>query len=291
MLAAAGCGGKSEPTEKFDLVVGSRGNTAGKFTRPRGIDYSPVDGFFYCVDWSGRIQKFSGVGRFRAVWIVPDIETGKPEEVYVAPDGNILVADTHYSRILEYTPEGDLVGSFGEYGVGPGQFVYPVSICCDTNGNIFVSEYGKNDRIQKFTRSGKYICEWGGYGTEPGRLQRPAGICYGPDNTVLVADAVNHRIQRFTADGKLVKIIGKQGTGPGEFRYPYDVEMRSNVLYVLEYGNQRLQKLTLEGEPIAMFGKPGSEDGCFASPWRFTMTSNAVFVSDTDNNRVVKLTF
>ncbi len=54
---------------------------------------------------------------------------------------------------------------------------------------------------------------------------------------------VNHRVQVFDLSGKRIAIIGKEGTAPGEFRYPYDVALRGDVLYVLEYGNHRIQEL------------------------------------------------
>ena len=124
--------------------------TLGRFIRPRGIDYDPATELFYCVDWSGRVQKFSSVGRFKGSWIMPEIDNGKPEDVCIALNGNILVADTHYSRIIEFSPAGRQVNLFGSFGREPGQFIYPVGICRDDEGNIFVSEYGENDERYEF---------------------------------------------------------------------------------------------------------------------------------------------
>ncbi len=288
-LLAGGCGRPDAPAERFALTIGTRGHTSGNFNRPRGIAYDDRNGVIFVVDWDGRIQKFSTNGQFRASWIMPEVQVGKPEDLCMATNGNLLVADTHYSRIVEFSPDGRLIRTFGSYGRAPGQFIYPVGICCDREGNIYVSEYGENDRIQKFNSNGGYICSWGGLGSAPGQFQRPSGIDLTTNNLLVVADAVNHRVQIFDATGKLCRIIGKEGAGPGEFRYPYDVAVRGDILYVLEFGNQRVQKLTLEGKPLASFGKPGSGEGCFASPWRCEIVENSLFVSDTDNNRVVKL--
>ncbi len=289
MILIAGCSGRDAGEAHFALVIGSPGHTAGKFNRPRGITYDASNGVIFVVDWDGRIQKFSTGGVFRGSWIMPDIEKGKPEDLCMARDGNLIVADTHYSRVMEFTPEGKLARSFGGYGRGPGQFIYPVGVCCDGEGNIYVSEYGENDRIQKFGRDGKFITTWGSFGAAPGQFQRPSGLSISTNGILFVADAVNHRIQAFDTAGKLLRVIGKEGTGPGEFRYPYDVSAGKDALYVLEYGNQRVQKLALDGQPLGTFGKPGRGEGLFACPWRCEFVENALFVSDTDNGRVVKL--
>jgi hypothetical protein len=289
LLLAPGCGRPVGSGGHFDLVIGSFGHTAGKFKRPRGIVHDAKENVIFVVDWDGRIQKFTPDGQFRASWIMPDIEQGKPEDLCMSRSGNLLVADTHYSRIVEFTPGGEQVRSFGSYGRQPGQFIYPVGICCDRDGNIYVAEYGENDRVQKFTPDGVFIGSWGSFGSAPGQFQRPSGIAIAADDQVFVGDAVNHRVQVFDRAGKLIRIIGKEGTGPGEFRYPYDVAVDDQHLYVLEFGNHRVQKLTRDGKPLGMLGQRGRGDGCFASPWRCALVKGALYVSDTDNSRVVRL--
>lgn len=289
LLAVTGCVPGGAPVARFEKVIGEPGHTSGTFHRPRGITFDPRSGLIVVVDWDGRIQKFTTNGEFRASWIMPDVEKGKPEDLCLLPNGHIAVADTHYSRIVEYTPDGRLVRMFGAYGREPGQFIYPVGLCVDPDGNLYVSEYGENDRIQKFAPDGTCLRSWGHFGRAPGDFQRPSGLAFGPDQALYVADAVNHRIQVFDPDGRLLRVLGREGTGPGEFRYPYDVDVRSNALYVLEYGNQRVQKLTLDGHPLACFGSPGRGDGQFAAPWRCTTVNGRLVVSDTDNGRVVVL--
>jgi DNA-binding beta-propeller fold protein YncE len=281
-----GCNRAGQANGHFELVIGEPGHTSGRFNRPRGIDYDPASGIICVVDWDGRVQKFTTNGEFRASWIMPDVRKGKPEDLCFANNGNILVADTHYSRVVEFTPDGQLLRTFGTYGAADGQFIYPVGIACDRDGNIYVAEYGKNDRIQKFSPAGTFILSWGSFGAQPGQFQRPSGVAVTRDNQVFVADAVNHRIQVFNTNGKLLRIIGREGAAPGEFRYPYDVVVIGSAMYVLEYGNQRLQKLSLDGAPVGSFGRPGRGDGCFAFPWRCTEMGEQVLVSDTENGRV-----
>lgn len=290
LLALGGCG-KRAPAGHFALVIGSEGHTSGHFNRPRGVYFDTPHDLLYVVDWDGRIQKFTGAGEFRASWIMPLIEKGKPEDLCIGANGNLLVTDTHYSRIVEFTPGGDLVRTFGSYGKGPGQFIYPVGIAVDKQGNIYVSEYGENDRIQKFSADGVFLSSWGSFGPAPGQFQRPSGICISDDDQLYVADGVNQRIVVYDLNGKLLRTIGGPGSAPGQFNYPYDVAVRGDTLYVLEYGSHRVQKLTRAGQPLASFGVAGTGDGQLNSPWRFAPAPDGLYVSDTQNMRVVKILF
>ncbi|RMD81970.1 MAG: hypothetical protein D6820_04405, partial [Lentisphaerae bacterium] len=237
-LAGSGCRRRSEDDSRLSWqIIGGPGHSSGLFNRPRGIDFSARRQRLYVVDWDGRIQCFSVAGNFRGGWVMPDIDKGKPEDLCITPEGTILVADTHYSRVVEFDSRGRVLRMFGSYGMKAGQFVYPVGICQDRQGNIYVSEYGGIHSIQKFTREGKFLLRIGRTGSKPGELQRPSGICIGPDGALYVADAVNHRIQSFDCDtGKPLGAWGRLGSEPGAFRYPYDVDFWHENMVVLEYG-------------------------------------------------------
>lgn len=289
VLTFAGCRPHT-PTAGFPLIIGSRGHTSGKFNHPRGIVEDLKKGLVYVIDRDGRIQKFTDSGIFRASWIMPEVARGKAEDLCLDPAGNVLVADTHYSRIIRFTPDGRILSQFGHYGREPGAFIYPVGICTDPKGQIYVAEYGGNDRIQKFTAQGKLLGSWGKFGEKPGEFQRPSGMVWN-QGRIYIADACNHRIQIFSDSGKRLRVIGAYGMKPGFFCYPYDVTVRGDNLYVLEYGNERIQKMNLKTNETTIYGHAGRGNNAFFSPWRFTLSLNGLFVSDTNNNRVVKVSF
>ena len=109
----------------------------------------------------------------------------QPNDVLVAPNGDIFVADSHRNgrnnRIVKFTSDGKYVKEWGGKGSGPGQMSEPHTIAMDSRGRLFVGDR-ENNRIQIFDQDGTYITEWRQFG-------RPSGIAIGADDTIYVADS------------------------------------------------------------------------------------------------------
>ena len=101
----------------------------------------------------------------------PPTHFDAPNDVVVAPNGNIFVADTHgaqfqdeagpnaKSRISIFSSDGTFIKSFGEWGFGDGQFRSPHSLAMDSQGRLFVADRG-NNRIQIFDQDGNHQDTW-----------------------------------------------------------------------------------------------------------------------------------
>lgn len=298
-LVVAGCHPSTPspspaPPKQTIQVWGNRGRKPGQFYEPRAIAIAP-HGIAWIVDSSGRIQKWTTDGKFLKGWQAPSIEKGRPEGVAVMKDGNICVTDTHYSRVLIYTPEGKLLRHFGSYGMGRGQFLLVTGICVDPDGNIFTADYGGTfDRISKWTPQGKFITSWQGHGDKPRQFRRPCGMAFTREGHLLVADIANHRVQildRFT--GKYLGVLGTRGRGEGQLTYPYGVAVATNGdIFTVEYGTHRVQKWTAEGKFLQSWGGPGRAVGQLANPWGLDVDDQEnVYVCDTQNHRVQKFHF
>src|SRR5690606_36152225 len=113
----------------------------------------------------------------------------------------------HYFRTLVYTPDGELLEEKtigGVCGPGPGEFGFVTDAVEDSQGNIYIAEYGEYDRIQKFSSGGEFLVQWGSHGSEPGQFLRPQNLAIDEQDRIWVADACNHRIQVFDPQGNLV---------------------------------------------------------------------------------------
>lgn len=291
-----GCVPAGEPSTEPEVVWGRRGVSEGMFEKPRAAAISP-DNEIFIVDMTARIQVFDLDGNFLRAWQIPEFYKGRPSGLSFNNDGNLLVADTHYNRMLVYTPDGKLLDDQtigGIEGSQPGEFGFVTDAVQDSMGNYYISEYGQHDRVQKFNREGTFLFQWGGHGQEPGQFIRPQNMVVDENDHIWVADACNHRIQVFDASGdeaKLIKIWGEHGSEPGQMGYPYDLQLDGEGhLYVIEYSNHRVQKFDLEGNSLGTWGVSGREPGQLASPWALVRDQyGRIHVIDSENHRVQRI--
>lgn len=276
-------------SESAWTIVGHQGLELGGFNQPRGITTFP-DGSFVVADRSARVQHFSAEGKPLGIWIMQEHALGNPKGLAAMPNGNLLVCDTHYGRVLEMTIDGQVVKQWGGPGKEPGQFVHPLSCAVDARAGVaYVVEYGAyNDRVQKFKLDGTYLTSWGGFGSEPGKLNRPSGVGIDSEGHVWVADACNHRIQKFDANGTLLGAYGDLGRNEGQLSYPYDLAIAPDGnIFVAEFNNNRISVFGSDGQYERVLGFAGTKTGEFNQPWSLTVDRKGrLLVSDTRNNRV-----
>jgi len=285
-----GCDEASSTTDapKVLAAFGRTGRGLGEFTYPRAIDIAG-DGTLFVVDKTGRIQRLNTDGEFLNCITMPLVEKGQPTGLSIAPDGNLYVADTHYHRIVVFSPDGKIIDEFGKFGQEDGCFIYPTDVAFSADGRIFVSEYGGNDRVSVFTGRGDFLYCFGTPGNGAGQLARPAALCVDPARKCLyVADACNHRIAIYDLDGNLIEYIGSAGLAPGQLRYPYDLALLPDgTLVVCEYGNNRLQLFGPDRKSLAVYGRAGRQSGQLAYPWGVAVDARfRAFIVDAGNNRI-----
>jgi DNA-binding beta-propeller fold protein YncE len=282
-----------------ELVWGRRGLSDGRFIKPRAVSIDDNDQL-YIVDTTGRIQVFDCDGNLLRNWSTPQVENGKPTglAVQIQPDdrSRLLVADTHYYRMLAYTLDGELIESAqigGSAGHNPGEFAFVTDAVTDHEGSFYIGEYNASDRIQKFDPEGNFLTHWGGNGKQPGRFVRPQSLVI-RNGILWVCDSCNHRIQRFDItlrEPKLIDIWGEPGTDRGQFFYPYDLAIASDdTVVVVEHKNNRIQRFDQSGNWIASWGGPGFEPGELNGPWGVAIDSqDRVYILDSSNHRVQRI--
>ncbi len=149
----------------FVRAWGSSGSANGQIRYPRGMAVD-ADGnaFVADVNSSGgdlRIQRFDAGGTFVVAWRLPDAppgggtsDTERADSVAVGPTGDVFVGDCRRDRVVQFTPTGTAVASWGTEG--DGHLYCPAGLAVSA-GNVHVAdvypdnEWPRLDRIVQFT--------------------------------------------------------------------------------------------------------------------------------------------
>lgn len=231
--------------------VGSWGE--GIFTNPHGAAIGADDSIFLTDNGDHTVRKFSLDGELQLQIGVPGhpspFMSGHPlcrcTHSALAPNGDILVSDGYgNARVHRYDADGNLLKSWGEPGVRPGEFNVPHNIACDQDGWIYVADR-ENHRIQVFDQDGNYD-------RQVVNIHRPSGFAIGGggEPVLLVGElasylAVNRevpdigpRVSILSNDGGPLARIDRgdgPGTEPGQFISPHSIALDSRRdLYVGE---------------------------------------------------------
>jgi len=217
-----------------------------------GICLAP-DGAVFCVS-SGEhtVRRFGSDGKLLMTIGTDGVaaENGEPFNaptgLTLRPDGEFYVSDGYgNSRVHHFSADGTLIRSWGEPGVGPGQFNLPHDVYYTADHRLLVADR-ENDRVQVFDPDGAFVEEWT-------HLQRPTDICMDSNGLIYVSELKwlegetskrrgpikreeHGRVSILDTDGSLIERIGgSDGTVPGSFWAPHGICVDSaGDLYVGE---------------------------------------------------------
>ncbi|HXD50131.1 MAG TPA: peptidyl-alpha-hydroxyglycine alpha-amidating lyase family protein [Gemmatimonadaceae bacterium] len=135
----------------------------------------------------------------------------QPNDVLVAPSGDIFVAEGHSSapgsvaRVLKFSKDGTLIKAWGQLGAGPDDFNQPHALAMDSRGRLFVGDRA-NNRIKIFDQDGKLLDTW--Y-----QFSRPSGIYIDANDDIYVADSESGSVDHSRTDWKRGIRIGSAKDG------------------------------------------------------------------------------
>jgi sugar lactone lactonase YvrE len=207
-----------------------------------------------------------------------------PSGMEIAPNGNVIIADTGNDQVAEYTPAGVLVWRVGTEGSGPTgrstavQFQQPRDVGVDAAGDVFVADNG-NGRVVELNSSGGYVTKWK---SNPSGSAAPIGITVSDTTTslpglpagqrVYVSDGNRSQITVWTTTGTFISTITSAGACVLNRMRDAAADAAGNV-YVANY----------ETDKILEFGWNGSAWTCENS-WGSKGTANTDGVCDGNGN-------
>jgi DNA-binding beta-propeller fold protein YncE len=242
------------------------------FTRPHGLSKGP-DNTIYCsddgdhtirqCDLDGNVlltignpgnpaKAFSGTPFNRCTHTALDPETG-----------DIFISDGYKnSKIHKYSADGKLIKSWGEPGVGPGEFNIVHNLAFDANGFLYVCDR-ENHRIQIFDKNGNYQDQFN-------NVHRPCAIHIDDRNILYVAELgwatninrdmpnIGPRISVLNNKGEVLSRIGDMGYGfnLGQFTAPHGICLDSKLnIYVAEVSKTNISHFEIPPEYPRSFQK------------------------------------
>jgi DNA-binding beta-propeller fold protein YncE len=212
----------------------------GQFEAPNGIAIDRAGNIFVAeIGSKHRVQKLGPDGTLIAAW-APALYG--PRRITIGPDNSMYVVDSGRNRIVKFSPNGQVVVTWGSEGSGNGQFRGLSSVAVDpTTNKVYVAD-SINQRIQVFDSTGKFLTkwpvpEWGQpVGFEDLAIDPERGHLYASSahmNTILVFDLQGNRI------GNLAPIL------PDRLDSPSGLALAKDKLFVLNTDSARVTVIPL----------------------------------------------
>jgi DNA-binding beta-propeller fold protein YncE len=225
----------------------------GVFAHAHGAAMGPDDTIFLTDDGDHTVRKCSLNGEVLMTLGVPGkaapYQCGDPfnrcTHVAFSPSGDIYVSDGYgNSRVHKYSPDGNLLFSWGEPGSDPGQFNVVHNICTDKDGWVYVADR-ENHRVQVFDGKGRYETQWNNMHRPCALYMDTTGrnpVCYvgelGPGMAVNKdCQNLGNRVDVYDKYGRRLARLGdiRPGEAPGQFIAPHGIALDSRGdLYVAE---------------------------------------------------------
>jgi DNA-binding beta-propeller fold protein YncE len=265
------------PVTRFE---GGHGSGRGQFDNPHGLAVDSAGNIFVADTGNGRIEKFSPNGTFVTSIAALDpngiaidragniyvAEIGSkhrvqklgadgtfiaewapglygPRKIAIGPDDSIYVVDSGRNRIVKFSPDGQVLASWGSDGSGDGQFRGLSSVAVDPiNNKAYVAD-PLNSRIQVFDSNGKFLSKWSVpewrevLGFEDLAIDSDRGRLYASSahmNSILVFDLQGNRLGTVTP------------TPPDKLEGPSALALTKDRLFVLNTASARVSVIGLQ---------------------------------------------
>ncbi|MDC1107303.1 peptidyl-alpha-hydroxyglycine alpha-amidating lyase family protein [Prolixibacteraceae bacterium] len=204
-------------------------------------------------------------------------------------NNKVFITDIGSHQIHQFDLDGNFLSSWGikdEAGTDHQRFNKPTDIALAPNGDYYVSDGYKNNRVVCLDSEGKFKFEWGEKGTAHGQFQIPHNIGVDKNGRVYVADRKNGRVQIFEKNGKFV-------ASWDWFSRPFGVFIAKNGnIYISDGGSDQPQCVYIvsaEGKILKKVGKTGSVKGEFNIPHSlYVAKDGTMLVGEGTNKRVQK---
>jgi hypothetical protein len=281
-----------------------RGNTAGKTGWFKASSTNPHPPKRRLNDWAADIWPVLTVAAM-LMMAGTVLAASTPSNRTFNRPGNITIADQFNNRVIEITPAGDIVWSFG---LGPNDFSAKSVIGCNDAqrvgsltlmagtgtpaGVISQAPNGAPDnRVLLVDPSGKIVWQYGQFGqTGSGHnlLNTPVQCTWLPNAHVLITDQGNNRIIEVALNKRIVwQYPGSNKNPAAQLNSPNSAELLENGhVLIADENNSRAIEVTRADVIVGTFTAGGTVDTlAFAS----RLDNGDTLLTDAGNARIVEV--
>ncbi|MFI4912812.1 MAG: 6-bladed beta-propeller [Sedimentisphaeraceae bacterium JB056] len=160
------------------------------------------------------------------------------------------------------------------------------------NGFLWITDI-ETQQIYKLNLDGDVIAEYGQRdvaGDDKLHFNKPTDIAVADNGDIYIADGYgNSRVVCLDKDGKYLFEWGKEGNGEGEFKYPHNIIIHDDLVYVADRANKRIQVFDLKGNYVREFDHFGKVFGLYCCKNNLyisctTPERHSIIISDFDGD-------
>ncbi len=195
-------------------ATGTEDTEGPQFTELGGLAVG--NGLLYVADAYGGVFTFDMAGGYEGVISAGEIMY--ITDVAVGPAGEVYIADAGLHQVTRFSAEHDLLGGFGAYGAGDGEFGSdgPAALAVGPGGEVFALDPNVDAagaglmRVQVFGPEGDFRRA---FPAEPG--PDAADLAVGPDGTLFIVSRQGYVAEVEPEAGRLIQRIGSAALDSG----------------------------------------------------------------------------
>lgn len=189
-------------------------------------------------------------------------EIGYVVDVKVGPGGDVYMAEIGFRQIVYFNADGDLLGAFGGFGTGDGEFSgdSPAALAVGLDGSVYALDIGDaGTRVQVFTAEGEFLRS---FSIEEELSAKAMDV--GPDGTLFLTGAGGYVLELTPDDGRVIQRLGQEALEDA-FPQMLSVDDAGNF-YVVTWSPPGAVKLDVQGQLLETIGMEAVNDGVTGWP-------------------------
>jgi sugar lactone lactonase YvrE len=273
----------SKAPADWTLSINYHGGGIDK-NNPSGVGVDAT-GNVWVSTYSGPVAEFSTTGTPMFASGITGGGLLKSDALAVDPQGNVWVPDGgspsvngDFGSVTELSSTGQVLS--GTTGFSAGGISYPTAIAIDTNGTVWIPDYG-NSRVTLLSSAGQPLSGTGGY--QSLQFSFPLAVAIDANHNGWIANFGNATVSKVSADGSQIASFAS-GNGPDGLA----VDQRGYVWIANQTGNS-ITELANDGTVVSS-GYSDNKASILAPQGIAIDGSGNVWVANLHSHAITELT-